>query len=124
MPRQPRLDAPGTLHHVIVRGIEKRPIFEDKADRDNFVSHMGRLAQETESPIYAWALLENHAHILLRSGPQGLPRPCTQPFSWIRASPIPSLPTVRGQIPFSEGAGARFFSESFRGGAASSADLR
>ena len=26
MPRQARLDAPGTLHHVIVRGIEKRPI--------------------------------------------------------------------------------------------------
>ena len=29
MPRQPRLDAPGTLHHVIIRGIEKRPIVTD-----------------------------------------------------------------------------------------------
>jgi hypothetical protein len=36
MPRQARLDAPGTLHHVIVRGIEKRRIVDDKVDRDNF----------------------------------------------------------------------------------------
>jgi len=33
MPRRARLDAPGTLHHVIVRGIEKRMIVNDAADR-------------------------------------------------------------------------------------------
>ena len=33
MPRQARLDAPGTLHHVIVRGIEKRRIVDDNKDR-------------------------------------------------------------------------------------------
>ena len=27
MPRQARLDAPGTLHHVMIRGIERSPIF-------------------------------------------------------------------------------------------------
>ncbi len=35
MPRQARLDAPGTLHHVIVRGIEKHPAqrgIDDRAD--------------------------------------------------------------------------------------------
>jgi len=44
MPRQARLDAPGTLHHVIVRGIEKHRIVDDKVDRDNFVSRMGQIA--------------------------------------------------------------------------------
>ena len=34
MPRQARLDTPGTLHHVIVRGIEKRRIVDDRWDRD------------------------------------------------------------------------------------------
>jgi REP element-mobilizing transposase RayT len=34
---------------------------------------MGDLAVETDTAIYAWALLDNHAHILLRSGPFGLP---------------------------------------------------
>jgi hypothetical protein len=33
MPRQARLDALGTLHHVMVRGIEGTPIFKDKEDR-------------------------------------------------------------------------------------------
>lgn len=79
MPRQARLDAPGTLHHVIVRGIEKRRIVDDKADRDNFVSRMGQIASETEAVIYAWAVMTNHAHILLRSGPYGLSK-CMQRF--------------------------------------------
>ena len=43
MPRQPRLDAPGTLHHVIIRGIEKRPIVADAEDRQQFVSRLGQL---------------------------------------------------------------------------------
>jgi putative transposase len=44
---QTRLDAPGTWHHVIVRGIEKRPAsrgIDDRADRDNFVSRLGQIA--------------------------------------------------------------------------------
>ena len=40
MPRQARLDSPGTLHHVIVRGIEKRDIVKDKHDRKNVVSRL------------------------------------------------------------------------------------
>lgn len=72
MPRQARLDAPGTLHHVIIRGIEQRRIVDDDRDRQNFVSRMGRIATETQISIYAWALMPNHAHILLRSGPSGL----------------------------------------------------
>ncbi len=72
MPRQARLDAPGTLHHVIIRGIEKRKIVDDKDDRKNFVTRLGDLASETKTEIYAWALMSNHAHILLRSGPPGL----------------------------------------------------
>lgn len=74
MPRQARLDAPGTLHHVILRGIEKRRIVDDDKDRQNFVKRLGDLTQETETKIYAWSLLSNHAHLLLRSGPSGLPK--------------------------------------------------
>jgi len=72
MPRRARLDTPGTLHHVIVRGIEKRRIVNDVADRKNFVKRMGELALETQTGIYAWALMTNHAHILLRSAKIGL----------------------------------------------------
>jgi len=73
MPRRARLDAPGTLHHVIIRGIEKRSIVTDGADRENFVKRLGELSAETKTTIYAWALMTNHAHILLRSSEFGLP---------------------------------------------------
>jgi len=72
MPRRARLDAPGTLHHVIVRGIEKRRIVNDVADRKNFVDRLGGLAAETKTTIYAWAIMTNHAHLLLRSSEMGL----------------------------------------------------
>lgn len=73
MPRGARLDSPGTLHHVIMRGIEQKEIVRDDRDRKNFLTRMGDIALETKTPIYAWALMNNHVHILLRSGPQGLP---------------------------------------------------
>ncbi|NLD37867.1 MAG: hypothetical protein GX654_13450 [Desulfatiglans sp.] len=72
MPRQARLDSPGTLHHVIIRGIEKKDIVQDKYDRKNMVTRLGDLAVETKTNIYAWALMSNHMHILLKSGPEGL----------------------------------------------------
>jgi putative transposase len=61
MPRQARLGAPGTLHHVIVRGIERRKIADDDQDRRDFVSRMAMIASETSTLIYAWALMTKHA---------------------------------------------------------------
>ncbi len=74
MPRQARLDAPGTLHHVIVRGLERGAIARDDTDRAAFVRRLGEVTHATGTTVYAWALLPNHAHLLLRSGPAGLPR--------------------------------------------------
>ncbi len=68
MPRKARIDAPGALHHIIVRGIERRRIFSDDQDRDNFVERLGDIVTETQTGCLAWALLPNHAHILLRTG--------------------------------------------------------
>jgi len=70
--RQARLDAPGTLHHVIVRGIERRRIVDDELDCRKFVARLGKMALATDTKVYAWALLPNHAHFLLASGPKGL----------------------------------------------------
>lgn len=74
MPRQARLDSPGTLHHVMIRGIERSNIVVGVKDRKEFVERMGTLAEKTGTKIYAWAMLSNHAHIFLRSGPKGLPQ--------------------------------------------------
>ncbi|MBI5016006.1 MAG: transposase [Deltaproteobacteria bacterium] len=67
MPRTARLDLPGLLQHVIVRGIERRKIFLDDEDRDGFVSRFGTLLEATKTQILAWALIPNHVHLLLRT---------------------------------------------------------
>jgi putative transposase len=72
MPRLARLDAPGVLHHVIIRGIECRNIFEDDTDRDNLLKRLEELLPATKTSCYAWAMLSNHAHFLLRTGTTGL----------------------------------------------------
>ena len=66
MPASPELAMAGRPLGRYIRGIEKRKIVDDRADRDNFVSRMGQIASETDTIIYAWALMTNHAHILLR----------------------------------------------------------
>ncbi len=68
MPRGPRLDAPGTLHHVIVRGIERRQIFRTDGDREDFLTRLGQVVEESGATCFAWVLIPNHAHILLRTG--------------------------------------------------------
>jgi putative transposase len=72
MPRQARLDAEGMLHHIIIRGIERRNIFRTDSDRDDFINRLTSLLPETKTLCYAWAFIPNHAHFLFRSGPSGI----------------------------------------------------
>jgi len=65
MPRTARIDIPGLLQHVIVRGIERRDIFLDDNDRRLFLERLSRLLAETGTDCLAWALMTNHFHLLL-----------------------------------------------------------
>jgi putative transposase len=69
MPRKSRIDAAGALHHVMVRGIERGAIFRNDADRNHFLERLGKILQDTKTVCYAWALIPNHFHLLLRTGP-------------------------------------------------------
>lgn len=73
MPRTARIDAPGSLYHVFARGIERRNIFVDDKDRYFFLKCLGRIIVETGTPIYSFALLPNHFHLLLRRGKVPIP---------------------------------------------------
>jgi REP element-mobilizing transposase RayT len=52
----------------MVRGIERREIFRDSKDKDGFVERLGDIIKATGTSCYAWALLSNHVHLLLRTG--------------------------------------------------------
>jgi REP element-mobilizing transposase RayT len=65
MPRGPRIDAPGALHHVTARGVERREIFRDDLDRESFLSRIDRLCLQTPVLILAWVLMPNHIHFVI-----------------------------------------------------------
>jgi REP element-mobilizing transposase RayT len=67
-------NVPETLHHVMVRGIEGRRLFVDDADGDEFVRRLAVVVTATGLRVYAWALLPDHAHLLVRTGPVPLAR--------------------------------------------------
>lgn len=68
MPRKARIDAPGALHHIIARGIERRKIYRDDTDRYAFIERLGGIIEDTGTHCLAWVLMPNHFHLLLRTG--------------------------------------------------------
>ena len=62
MPRQARLDEPGALHHIIVRGINRGKIFKDdkdNKDKEKLIERLGEKTVEGKSSVYAWVLMDN-----------------------------------------------------------------
>lgn len=68
MPRRSRIDAPGALHHIMARGVDGQDISTDQKDYSSFIKRLGDLLVETKTSCYAWALIPNHFHLLLRTG--------------------------------------------------------
>jgi putative transposase len=82
MPRQARLDAPGALHHIMVRGINKTDIFSDARDKEMFIERLGAAVIEGQCAVYALAIMDNHSHILFRSGKQGISEVMRKVLTW------------------------------------------
>ena len=59
MPRQARLDAPGALRHIMIRGIERRKIFLNDRDREDFLERLSKLLPQSETACYAWVFIPN-----------------------------------------------------------------
>jgi REP element-mobilizing transposase RayT len=57
---------------VIGRGIEGSKIFRDQGDREDFLDRLAKLCEAKALGVYAWALLDTHFHLLVRSGNQSL----------------------------------------------------
>lgn len=67
MPRQPRNDYPGAIHHVMNRGARKQLIFLDHGGRPYFHQLVAEMCQDFGLVLLAYALMPNHYHLLLRS---------------------------------------------------------
>lgn len=56
------------MHHIIARGIDRKSIFKDDADKDNFLGRLKNILTNSTTLCFAWALIPNHFHLLLRTG--------------------------------------------------------
>lgn len=82
MSRQARLDAPGALHHIMVRGVNGIPIFSDQHDKTRFLKRLGEKVVAGNGSVYAWVLMDNHVHILFKSGAEGLSSVMRKVLTW------------------------------------------
>jgi REP element-mobilizing transposase RayT len=56
----------------MIRGIERRVIFRSDQDRQDFINRLSVLLPESQMQCFAWVLMKNHVHLLLRSGVEGI----------------------------------------------------
>jgi REP element-mobilizing transposase RayT len=66
--RGPRLDAPGVVHHVWARAVEGRLVFLDPRECRDLLQRLAGLAAETRALFFAWAIMGNHLHLVVRTG--------------------------------------------------------
>lgn len=66
--RKPRNWTPGTIFHIMERGVRRQTIFHDEIDYKFFVSIMRTAAADYECLIHAYCLMPNHFHLLLETG--------------------------------------------------------
>jgi REP element-mobilizing transposase RayT len=59
---------PVGLHPVRARGSARQRLFQADADREDSVQRLAKLAEAKALTVYAWALVPNHFHLLVRTG--------------------------------------------------------
>lgn len=82
MPRHARLDIPGALHHIMIRGIDRGDIFIDEQDKNKFLEKLGEYVSDAKCSVYAWVLMSNHVHILYKSGEKGISAVMRKLLTW------------------------------------------
>jgi REP element-mobilizing transposase RayT len=67
MARKLRVEYEGAIYHVVIRGVERRKVFGDDADRERFVNRLSKYAEEMEVRLYLFCLMNNHIHLLFET---------------------------------------------------------
>lgn len=72
MPRQARKKSESGIYHIMLRGINRQQIFEDEEDREKFLDTLENYKDQCGYTIYAYCLMGNHIHLLLKEGKEDL----------------------------------------------------
>ena len=74
MARPLRLECPGGLYHVIARGNERKAVFRDDSDRNDYLSRLAHYAEKFGFRLLAYCLMDNHVHLAIETGKAPLSR--------------------------------------------------
>jgi len=74
MARPPRLQFAGSVYHVTARGNERRPIFRDDRDRNEYLRRIGVYRDRFGFQLLSFCLMTNHLHLAIRTGNEPLSR--------------------------------------------------
>src|SRR3954454_20748947 len=74
MPRKPRVELAGGVHHVYARGNAREDIYRDDVDRRMYLHTLGREVARWKWRCLAYCLMSNHVHLLLETPEPNLGR--------------------------------------------------
>lgn len=72
MPRAARKRSSTGIYHVMLRGINHQTIFEDDEDCQKYLETLKAYREKSSYTVYAWCLMENHLHLLLKEETEDL----------------------------------------------------
>ena len=67
MPRQPRIEVPGGIHHVFCRGVNRRALFVDREDYARYTSLLAETVKRFGWHCLCYCLMPNHVHLLIET---------------------------------------------------------
>ena len=74
MPRKPRVQQPGMIHHVIARGNNKENIFRSDDDKTRYLQLIDKYRERDHFKLLSYCLMDNHIHLLIKQGKVALSR--------------------------------------------------
>ena len=74
MPRVAREKSQSKIYHIMLRGINRQSIFEDDGDYIKFLDVLCTYKKNIEYEIYAYCLMGNHVHLLMKEGNEEISR--------------------------------------------------
>ena len=73
MPRGARKESKTNIYHVMLRGNGQRQIFQDTQDNEHFLEILSACKSTSGFEVYAYCLMGNHVHLLMRTDEKGEP---------------------------------------------------
>lgn len=74
MPRHARKQSKSSFYHIMIRGNERKEIFHDDDDRIRFLDTLKKMKEDGNYDIYAYCLMNNHVHLLMREEKDSIQR--------------------------------------------------